>query len=213
MSVTNQLKGAGAAGVAVPAAAERGSAALKKLLAGVQAPDPHVRMEAWLAAGAVGAVAVQPLAKVVDEGEMEVSRAAKRGMWQIVRYVGRPGGDRREKDAVVNELLVVLNGTKSVPVRREVVRMLSEIGGDESVPAVSSLLSHADLREDARMTLERIPGEASLGALKSALNSAPKDFKANIAQSLRARGVEVKGFPCKKLVPTKQTNVKPLAGR
>lgn len=89
--------------------------------------------------------------------------------------------------------------------------MISEIGGDESVSAVSSLLSHSDLREDARMTLERIPGAESLNALKSALKSAPQDFKPNLAQSLRARGEEVKGIPCKKLVPTKQTNVKPLA--
>jgi len=222
MSVTNQLKGVRvAAGVAAPAAVDEPAvvarvsfhASLHNLLADIQSSHPHVRTTAWQLAGRVGAVAVQPLAKVVDDGEMEVSRAAKRAMWQIVRHVGRPGGDRKEKDAVVNELLVVLNGTKSVPVRREVVRMLSEIGGDESVPAVSSLLSHGDLREDARMTLERIPGEASLQALKNALNSAPKEFKPNLAQSLRARGVKVQGFPCKKLVPTKQTNVKPLAAR
>jgi hypothetical protein len=98
-------------------------------------------------------------------------------------------------------------------VRREVVRMLSEIGGNESVPAVSSLLSHGDLREEARMALERIPGDESLSALKSALNAAPDDFKPNLAQSLRARGVEVQGIPCVKLVPTKQTNVKPLAAK
>jgi len=214
MSVANQLKGATAAGVAVAAAMEEpGSAALRKLLADIQSSDPHVRTGAWQAAGAVGAVAIKPLAKVVDEGEMEVSRAAKRAMWQIVRYVGRPGGARGDKDAVVSELVAVLTSPQSVPVRREVVRMLSEIGGNESVPAVASLLSDADLREDARMTLERIPGEESLSALKSALSSAPKDFRPNIAQSLRARGVEVRGFPCKKLVPTKQTRVKPVAAR
>ena len=98
--------------------------------------------------------------------------------------------------------------------------MLSEIGGDESgdwlssVPALlDSLLSDADLREEARMALERIPGEESLSVLKSALDSVPEDFKPNLAQSLRARGVEVKGIPCKKLVPTKQTRVKPRAAK
>ena len=221
MSVINQLgiKAGTAAGAALPGALDEPvgiarvsfHASLKNLISDIQASDPHVRTTAWQAAGEVGAVAVQPLAKVAEEGEMEISRAAKRAMWQIVRHVGRPGGESKEKDAVVSELVVLLSGTQSIPVRREVVRMISEIGGDESVSAVSSLLSHSDLREDARMTLERIPGAESLNALKSALKSAPQDLKPNLAQSLRARGEEVKGIPCKKLVPTKQTNVKPLA--
>ena len=208
MSVTNKLmvNTGAAAGAAKPGA-------VNNLLSGIQDSDPDVRTKAWQVAGEVGAAAVRPLAKVAEEGEMEVSRAAKRAMWQIVRYVGRPGGDSKEKAAVVSELVDILGGAQSVPVRREAVRMLSEIAGDESVSAVSSLLSDAGLREDARMTLERIPGEESLNALKSALDSAPDDFKPNLAQSLRARGVEVPGIPCKKLVPTKQTNVKPLAAK
>jgi len=184
---------------------------LEILLSDIQASDPHVRTKAWLSAGEVGAAAVRPLAKVVDEGETEVSRAAKRALWQIVRHVGRPDGDREEKDAVVFELVAVLNGAESVPVCRQTVRMLSEIGGNESVRAISSLLSHGDLREDARMALERIPGRDSVQALRRALRSAPDEFKPNVAQSLRARGVAVQGIPCKKLVPTRQTNVKPVA--
>jgi HEAT repeat protein len=184
---------------------------LKNLLSDIQASDPHVRTKAGLSAGEVGASAVQALAKVVEEGEQEVSRAAKRAMWEIVRHVGRPDGDREEKAAVVSELVALLSSAESVVVRRETVRMLSEIGGNESVPAISSLLSHGDLRDDARMALERIPGRNSVQALSRALRSAPDEFKPNVAQSLRARGVAVRGFPCEKLVPTRQTNVKPLA--
>jgi len=216
MSVTKELDVSirGAFGATSPGVSDRpASAALENLLSDIQGSDPHVRTKAWQAAGEVGAVAVQPLAKVAEEGEMEVSRAAKRAMWQIVRYAGRPDGDGKEKDAVVSELVALLSTSLSVPVRREVVRMLSEIGGNESVSAISSLLSHSNLREDARMALERIPGDESLEALKIALNSVPQDFKPNVAQSLRARGVEVEGIPCRKLVPTKQTNVKPLAAR
>ena len=76
-------------------------ASLKNLISDIKDSDSHVRTKAWQAAGEVGAAAVRPLAKLVDEGEMEVSRAAKRAMWQIVRHVGRPGGDGNEKDAVV----------------------------------------------------------------------------------------------------------------
>jgi len=72
------------------------------------------------------------------------------------------------------------------------------------------LLSNSELREDARMVLQRIPGRRSLAALRAGLKAAPKDFKINIAQSLRQRGVRVRGLPCVKLVPTKKTNVKPV---
>jgi len=90
--------------------------------------------------------------------------------------------------------------------------MLSEIAGDDAVDVVSPLLSDADLREDARMVLQRLPGDRSLAALQAGLKSAPEDFKPNIAVSLRQRGVEVSGFPSAKLVPTKRTGIKP-AGR
>jgi hypothetical protein len=61
------------------------------------------------------------------------------------------------------------------------------------------------------MALERIPGRQSVQALRRALRSVPDEFKPNVAQSLRARGVAVRGISCRKLVPTRQTDVKPLA--
>ena len=86
----------------------------------------------------------------------------------------------------------------------------TEIGGDESVSAISSLLSHKEIREDARMSLERIAGKKTLEQLTAAMTLIDDDYKINIAQSLRRLGVEVKGFPCQKLVPTKETKVTPV---
>jgi hypothetical protein len=88
--------------------------------------------------------------------------------------------------------------------------MLSEIAGDEAVEPVAALLKNKELREDARMVLQRIPGRTSLGALKSALRSAPEDFKFAIAQSLRNRGARVSGYPSQKMVPTRKTKVEPV---
>jgi HEAT repeat protein len=138
--------------------------------------------------------------------ELQVTRAAKRALWRIVRDAGRPESGAVQK-AVVAELIPLCKGDRPVSVRREVLWMLSELGGDESVDAVAALLSHEELREDARMALQRIPGRRSLDALKAGLAAAPDDFKLAIAQSLRKRGVEVPGLPCRKLVPTKQTRV------
>ncbi|MGQ9651455.1 MAG: HEAT repeat domain-containing protein [Phycisphaerae bacterium] len=110
------------------------------------------------------------------------------------------------------ELLTLCESEQPAAVRREVLWMLSEIAGDEAVGAIAPLFANADLREDARMSLERLPGEKSLAALKEALKSAPEDFRPNIAVSLRQRGVQVADYPSAKLVPTKATQVKPARG-
>lgn len=155
------------------------------------------------------AVDVKSLAKVMADENFEVARSGKRGLWKIVRHVGRPGvGD--EKNAVAAEMIVLLSDNQPVSVRREVLWMLSEIGGRKAIKPIAALLSNKELREDARMVLQRIPGKRSLAALRAGLKAAPKDFKLNIAQSLRQRGVKVRGLACVKLVPTKKTNVKPL---
>jgi len=183
--------------------------AVDELIAGIRDENDKVRAEAWLGAGEVGAAAVKPLARVMSNKDFEVARAAKRGLWKIVRHVGRPGAGN-ERRAVVVELVELLEDAQPVPVRREVLWMLSEIGTRKSIKPIAALLSNKALREDARMVLQRIPSKNALAALRAGFKAAPEDFKLNIAQSLRQRGVEVSGYPCVKLVPTKKTNVKPL---
>lgn len=185
---------------------------LDELVTNLSSSDPDVRTDAWLNAGGVGAPAVKPLAELAAGGDLEVGRAAERALWKIVRTVGAPGA--AGKEAVVAELVALLGDDQPVEVRREVVWMVSEIGGDEEVDPVAALLDDHDLREDARMVLQRIPGEKSLAALQAALGFAAEVFRPNIAQSLRARGVDVdpNRYPCRKLVPTKETTVQPVAG-
>jgi len=200
---------AAAAGVMSGTAGAARKKAVNELMTGIRDDNDKVRAEAWLSAGEVGAAAVKPLARVMSNREFEVARAAKRGLWKIVRHAGRPkaGNERR---AVVGELVELLDDEQSVPVRREVLWMLSEIGTRKSIKPIAALLSNRELREDARMVLQRIPSKSALAALKAGLKAAPEDFKLNIAQSLRQRGVKVSGLPCVKLVPTKRTSVKPL---
>jgi HEAT repeat protein len=184
---------------------------VEELLAKIKDKDDKVRSAAWLAAGEVGAPAVKPLAAVVCDpsSELEVGRATKHAMWKIVRSAGRPGADA-EKNAVVAELLALLAEGQPTPLAREVLWMLSEIGGNESVLPLAKLLVSRELREDARCCLQRIPGDKSLGALRAGLAAAPDDFKSAMADALRARGVDVSDVRSKKLVPTKSTSVKPV---
>lgn len=212
MSISNSKKvslAIAAAGVVPSVADAARNKTVKELMAGIRDDDAEVRTEAWQSAGEVGAPAVKPLARVMTNREPEVARAAKRGLWKIVRHVGRPGAANMKR-AVTAKLAELLSDDQPVPVRREVLWMLSEIGNRNTVKPIAALLSDKDLREDARMVLQRIPNKASLAALRAALKAAPDDFKLNIAQSLRQRGVKVDGLDCIKLIPTKETNVKPL---
>jgi len=186
------------------------SNAVKELLAGIKDASDQVRTQAWLSAGEVGAPAVIPLAETMTDDDLEVARAAKRALWKIVRHAGRPRAVK-EKRAVEAELVVLLGNNHPIPIRREVIWMLSEIGGRKSITPIARLITNTELREDARMALERIPTKRALQALKYRFfKNAPEDFKPNLAQSLRKRGVEVDGYPCQKLEPKKQTNLKPL---
>jgi len=194
-------------GLSVPAATAE--PAVGDLVRQIQSEDPEVRAKAWQHAFIAGPGAVKPLASLMTGTALEVGRAAKRGLWKIVRHAGRPGADP-ERTHVVGELLGLLGDGRSREVRVEVLWMLSEIGGDKCVGPIAALLSDAELREDARMVLQRIAGAGSLAALKAGLESAPDDFKLNIAQSLRLRGVQVPGPACQKLTPTKKTKVKPV---
>ena len=211
--MTNKLKKASLAAGAVAVAMGKSGAAqgqtVDELIAKLKDKNDDVRAEALGSAAKIGAPAVNPLAKVIADKDIEVSRAGKRALWKIVRHVGRPGADK-EKQAIVVRLKELLGNEQPALVRREALWMLSEICGSESVDAIAALLPVEDLREDARMVLERIPGSESLDALKREMRVGADDFKLNIAQSLRKRGLRIRRFNCVKLVPTKQTKVKPL---
>jgi HEAT repeat protein len=210
---TNGLKkisiASGTVGVTAQITSTAKARGLDELIAGIKSNSAEERTQTWQSAGKIGAPAVKPLAKIMTDDKLEVARAAKRGLWQIVRYTARPGANR-EKRAVETELIELLDDEQPVAVGAEVLWMLSEIGTRRSVKPIAQLMRNEELREDARMALERIGTTWAVVALKAAFEAVPEDFKPNIAQSLRKRGEQVDGYPCQKLVPTKETDVKPL---
>jgi HEAT repeat protein len=211
--MNNKLKklslAAGAMAVSTGKSGAAEGQAVADLIAGLKDKNDNVRADALQSAAQIGAPAVRPLAEVMADKDVEVMRAGKRALWKIVRHVGRPGADD-EKKSVVAELRGVLGDEQPALVRREVLWMLSEIGGSESVESIAPFLPVEEFREDARMVLERIPGRESLDALKEELKAADDDFKLSIAESLRKRGVRIRGLASVKLFPMKKTNVEPL---
>jgi hypothetical protein len=202
---------------------------LDALIQRINSDDPDVRTGAWLSAGAVGPAAIKivveneaEVKRLQEQGKkqelaqpLEVGRAAKHAMWKVVRTAGAPGSDAAKAEAEAT-LIDLLDPGQPDSIRREVLWMLSEIGGDATVQAIReipNILENKAIREDARCCLERIPGEAAIRALADGLEEAPDDFKLALAQSLRARGVEVDPvkYPCQKLVPTKETSVQPVS--
>jgi len=149
---------------------------------------------------------VKPLAAALAGADLDAARTALRALRRLVSEAGRPGADD-DRAAVVWALMPYLAKDKPPALRREALWLLADIAGDEAVDAVAALLAEPELREDARMALDHIPGQKSLAALKAALAAAPEDFKPNVADSLRRRGVAVDGYPSAKLVPVKTTNV------
>jgi HEAT repeat protein len=160
--MSNSLKkvslAAGAAGVLLPMADTVLGQEVDDLIAGIKSGSDKVRTEAWLNAGEAGASAVKPLAIVMTDNDLEVARAAKRALWEIVRHTGRPGANK-ERRTVETELTGLLGRDQALAVRREVLWMLSEIGARNAIKPIARLMRNEDLREDARMALERIPGK------------------------------------------------------
>jgi hypothetical protein len=178
------------------------------LITRIKSPDEAVSGPAWQGAAACGAAAVQPLGQLMADPEMETARGAKRALFKIVRYAGRPGAES-EARAVQTALIPLLRHPKP-GVRRDVLWMLSEIGGEGAVAAMAALLSDTEAREDARCALARLPAGAATAALKAAFQAAPEDFRFALADALRRRGVPVEGYRSQKLVPDRQTAVKPF---
>ena len=182
---------------------------LDTLIEQIQSNDDALRAAARDGAGPVGATAVSPLAKIAVSGDLEVARAANRAIQNIVYHVGRPGAEDEAK-AVAAELLKLLDDGLPVQLRRDAIWMTWQIAGEEAVESVAALLANADLREDARMALERLPGEKATAALRTALAAASDAEKPAFAHSLGVRGVEIPGVPDLRLVPTKKTSVQPV---
>jgi len=191
--------------VAVARAAATAAPETERLLNSIRSKEDKVRCEAWQSAGGVGASALAPLAALMLDVDIEVARAARLAMEKIVHHAGRPAA-ASEARAVEAELVKLLRHDSPI-IRRAVIWMLSEIASDDSIQPISALLADAQVREDARCALQRIPGDKSVTALRDAMRAAPEEFKYAIADSLRKRGQNVADYPTKKLIPTRSTQV------
>jgi HEAT repeat protein len=164
------------------------------------------------------AAAVVPLGELIVSPDRETALTARAALELIVHHAGRPSmslktllekiadkdvetrfaarnlapnlGAERERREVAAELAKLVSADRPAAVKREALHLIAFIGGDAAVAPVAARLDDGDptVREAARLSLERIPGRASIDALLAAAKGAPADRKPDLLFSLSKKG-------------------------
>ncbi len=179
---------------------------LEQLIENIQSDDHNIRAAARDQAGTVGAVAVRPLGEIAAGDNFEVARAANRAIQNIVYFSGRPGAEE-EAAAVAAELLGLLDDSNPTQLRKDALWMIWQIADQQATRRVATCLQDPTIAEDARMALERLPGEGATAALRKALEGASEEDRPALAYSLQMRGVSVQGVPDLRLQGVKRSSV------
>jgi HEAT repeat protein len=156
----------------------------QKFLTDIWSGDKDLRFAAWRAAGTQQPHVIAQLGKLAASNDHPgAAKAAREAMTTMVHSVGKDP-DAPKRSGVVKELLAL---TAVPAVNVHALRLLSNIAGEDAVPAIAKHLSNAELREEAIYAIERIPGAASDKALMAAYPSASAEFKPRILAALGHR--------------------------
>jgi len=164
---------------------------VEEFLAQIRSSDVDTRYKAWQSAGPIGAEAIVALSALAAGDDKWVGLAATGAMEKIAHYSARPGAGS-EAEAVSAELLKVAASHKPRVIRANALHLVGFIADNRSIPGLVKLLSDLEIREDARLALEKIPGSAATEAFKRAVKTAPGDFLPQIKQSLYNRSLSLK---------------------
>src|SRR5947209_9856320 len=157
----------------------------RKFLADIQSDSADTRFAAWRQAGDASPAVIPQLGKLAAR-QTGVGKAAREALTTMVHSVGKdPAAANRS--GVVQGLVEIGGVGYQLPVRVHAFRLLSNIAGEDAVPAIAKWMSGPELREEVVYCLERIPGEASNKALIGAYKDAPDEFKPRILAALGHR--------------------------
>lgn len=188
--------------LAAPPARGAEDEAVNTLISKVTSENTEVRYSARFEAPKVGARAVAALARLMDESQVtesktgdvpryrrEVAITARAALAAIAHNAARPDADA-DRDKVAAEIGQALAQAQSLKLKRELLLLVGFVGQDREVPVVAKLLGDADpnVRETARLTLERIPGAAAVQALLDAAGRASDEMKPDLLFSVGKKG-------------------------
>lgn len=160
--------------------------AVLRLIAAIKGDDEDARWAAADKAAEAGPAAIVPLAEVMAGPDPAAAKAAGVAMGRIVHASGRPGAGGAASQAA-DELVRLIGPDRPRNVRSEALRYLGFIGGTAQADAIAAQIADTDIREDARMALQRIPGQAAERALQKAKREGPLDYADAIDRSLSDR--------------------------
>jgi len=165
---------------------------LTQLLNDIKSSDGKTRLKAQQTCGPVGASAISPLAELAVSTDKGVAKAARGAMETIAHYSARPGAGGEAK-AVSAELLKVAQTNRPKQIRANALHLLGYTTNDgKTVEYIAELLLNNELWDEARMALERIPGNAATNALKNAAKNANEEMRPHLEQSLKNRVTSMK---------------------
>jgi hypothetical protein len=158
-------------------------------LKAIQSESAEERFSAWRAAGSASPSVIPQLGKLAASSNPGVAKAAREALATMVHSVGKDPNSKNRAEIVKN-LLELAGPAYEHTVRVHALRLLSNIAGEEAVPAISRWIHDPELSEEVAYCLERIPGSASIKALAAAYKDAREDFKPRILAALGHRRVE-----------------------
>ncbi len=162
---------------------------LNEYLIRIQSPDAGIRYSAWKSAWSQKSDAVAPLAKLASSPDKGIAKAANAALPILAHHSARPGA-YEEAESMASELLKIAESSDyPMLIRAQSLNLIGCISPAQLVPRIAKLLATDELREEARMAIERIPGNPSTHALKAGLRSTPESFHKNLQQSLHNRSL------------------------
>jgi HEAT repeat protein len=152
---------------------------VKDFLARIQSDDADTRLAALTGADKFGVPAIVPLGDATDGKDSVAAHYLIEALKNIAYRSAATG-----RKAIAAELVKLLEAKRSRVLRTAVLQLLSVIGDEAVVAPIAALLGDKEIRDDARMALERISGLAALKSLTDALDKADNDFKISLLASL-----------------------------
>lgn len=159
---------------------------VESLVANIQHGDTKLRYAAVSQATLVGTSAIPPLGKIYGDDDPAAAKAALEALTSITHHAARPGA-KKEAQQASTQLIRLLGKEQPRHVRADAIKLLGCVGGKEASTALATLLADTDIREDARMALERISDSSAESALTRAARTCPADYRPAIDQSLAHR--------------------------
>ena len=143
----------------------------------------------WAATGNVTLTAPKPPDADAALKELAAYRfgASRQPVLALENLAAAASTNPAAKKKLAAEIVAMLGSSATIEAKQAACWQLSIIGSAGEVPALAKLLTDKDLGYQARLALERIPGDEPLAALRAALATTTGEARVNVINSLAAR--------------------------